>query len=546
MNDSGTSNRNEARGVYRRGFTVLVASLVLFPMLTGFISCPPDIRILMDEYEEFLQTECGVSNLSFQEYWIGFSFWMSIDGPDTAAPNSRVPLGVSVMSSAKSTASVEWTPPPGATSFEFLSHQPVDPNGPTPFVFVGLGDGDTLQVAYLAPGLPDGRDEVELVDTFAATDAEGSRRFAAVNTLVTEDPGKLAQTVESGFSEWPVSAKLASEVPAWQWQLWLYPHPEGFTMTEGYCQAWLDVLQAPETFLAISFPLTEGLLSDSGSYALPVIFDHGNAPRADLLDYRGEGQTSIVESRLDLRPEYHSALANDGRTDVAWMAFSPPPTPELSCPQGLSIPEGEWELHGEMWFDFGGQLSVDARLEFYVCAEVQESRMLRALAPGGSLTVLETPSLFCLGPGFVHLDSENPPTPPFEISGPNVATAEGPAELQFHHRILSRSEAPIQVEIDMHSGQGFDWRVVAGTWEEPDPNEEITGPILLNSAYESADFWIIGEVPAGAIGSETIIVTIRMVDEPWKSLMTTDIVWLGLPEPEVGESPRLPEGRAAP
>jgi hypothetical protein len=295
----------------------------------------------------------------------------------------------------------------------------------------------------------------------------------------------------------------------------------------------------------MQFALTGDLATSSGGYRLPVVLGDGFQPRLELLEYRNGTQSAVVEGTFQLKPELHSALASDmpSSQGSAWLALAPQEIPALECPSGLRIPAGSWEVHSEVWLDLGDQTSGDdVDLAMYVCIASERANLLAPFAANTGLELLHAPTVACLGPGPIRLENGDPPTPPFEISGPGVAVVDPPDQVQFHHHLLSRSATPVDVDVAAESARDLDWMLYAGTWDSPDLDSPVDGPITLEGLYDGFDLWVVGDVPATAEGAETVTVTATWTDDPDHAARTTNILWIGADDGS--RDPRQVQGRA--
>jgi len=425
-----------------------------------------------------------------------------------------------------------WFPPPEATNFTFLSRQP-EPGGP-PFTFRNVPGDETIQLSFNLPSLPSGYSEMTVVDTLQA------QRGDEISTAVLQT--RITLSPEHGFAQDRRQEVLAEKVAQQDYYLW-ETHRWFSTrgpVTTGICQDYVDFLQEGTFFLALRFPDLFATPPYAGSYVLPIVFRGEYSPTLSLVQYEGYRPTKVVTAPLEYKPERFTFLENElpSAEGEHWLALGVQSSPPITCPEGIEIADGDWELELEVWADFGGDhgACTECVLPVYICHEGQEipflfARMARASGNVG-VASYQGWGVTCLGPHPIRLVEWFAPdaSPPFVLGGMKIVPLMPTQTIAIPHSIENWGRATVRVGLDYSSTLGIPWGIYAGTADAPDiPLVPITGPITLGTSWPDSIryFWMIAEVPAGTRGAETLIITATDVASPDLSTWTSDLAWVG-------------------
>ncbi len=549
MNISAGLISTYRRNVYFRGVVALLITVIAFPVVTGCYLCDD-----FEDYNQYLRSECGTSNWPDWLYWIGYNLWFLAASSGDVKSYGTVEITGSVEARGSNAGSknnesfrLEWTPAPGATAFEFRSGQPSNPEGPPPFLFTDLDTGTAVNLAYQAPALPAGRSELVLVDTFEVVGSTG-RQASSLRTWVTENPGepRSAYTVWFDHETSPLAPKANSQDTAmFHWQQYIYPRSDEIPMDEDYCQAWLDLFQDESIFLALRFPLTDWLASDTGSYALPLVFNNGVAPRIELITQRNS--PSVVEGLLEYRPKHQTFLENEmpPGDGFAWLALGSSSSSPDTCPPFPQHEEYNWELHTDLVLDLGSDdLQDEVTLEAYLCFD-HDAALASNLESHIKATSFPSWNINCIGAMPLRITPfETDPDPPIHLSGPSGRFVDPPEdEVWLHHYLRSLSDNPISVQLESSSSLGLDWSIYGGTWDEPSRGTPLTEPVGLDPDNNFLNIWLLAEVPEGTSGVENVRVTATLEGWPEQPLWTTSIVSINNHEQLAIGQMRRPSGR---
>lgn len=498
-----------------------------------------------------------------------------VDSTLSAIPTPGEGLNVSLLSSQASgeASSVDfiWTPPPDVEDICFLDHQPLNPDGPPPYKFNGVpldenGEAN-VRVTYIVPSLPLGREQMLLVDTLQVEHVGGIETASVILRVHESPPQKAmpfapsdalpsAPLATSGASairtsseslpqdRWPelLVGGMAPQQNYHLWEIHQWFDPGDVTMTATLCQDWVDFLQEGTAFVALRFPDLSATPPYTGSYALPVVFRGEYTPALHLLGDREAGPgTVILTAPLEYKPERFTFLENElpSAEGEHWLALGAPPSPPITCPDGLEIGGEDWDAEFEAWLDFGGEEGAckDCVLPLYYCYEGDEasfSSALAARAQGAGLgaTSYQGWGITCMGPHPLRLRGGGTPDPAFVLYGMHTADISPTQTISFSHVIRNLGSDPVAVTLDYTSSLGVPWGIYSGTEDGPDlPLVPITGSFTLSPELEwpanTRHFWMIAEVPTGTQGAETLLITATDVTSPALSTWTSDLLWVG-------------------
>ena len=370
-------------GVYLQFFVLLllVSALILVAMaISGCDDCDDDYDD--SKYSTYSRPQ-KLARL-FSPYIIGTL---------VVPPGGKVDLKIKPDARLSSNRTIKWTPPPGATNFEFPGAQP-EPGGP-PFVFKDVGPNDEVPVGYTAPA-----QEGEYVDTVESTYADGSTSWAAFNTTTVSTKAALLTAPPAPVWRRPAPTLPQAQVDAWKVETWI--DPRGITLTTALCQEWVDKLKGDDFFLAARMPMTTTAIT--ASYRLPFVFGGPYSQTLHLQSYTNTHPFHLTAT-LEYRPERHTFLANElpQAAGEHWAALGISTTEPVSCPAGLNVPKNWWGLKADLLLDLSDQPNACAgcRVLVYGCYEGQNppaGLAAQALARTMGIESYQGEGITCFGP----------------------------------------------------------------------------------------------------------------------------------------------------
>lgn len=450
----------------------------------------------------------------------------------TALSGRYAPLGEAVHMfqavEADSPVTWVWTPPPGATSFNFPAAQP-EPGGP-PFIFRDVPASlakDGIQISFTAPDLPLGVQTQHFTEVLETRCSDGSVSAAAFTMQVTTGP-YAASTTE------PVTALPAAQtadVPLWTLQQEANP---AITLTTALCEDWLNFLQREEVFIAMRMPAATDAITRS--YPLPVLVGPPGVPAASgfsIWDYSNGPPTAIVtHAPLAFRAQYvhFAASALPAAAGEHWSTLGLAATPPLTCPAGLNSGPGAWTNHLQLVADLSGEPASceGCRVTFYYCYEGET--LPPELAPA-SIQSIQREGVTCLGP-VQHLLNADPL--PWTLHADTAAWISPTHVLSLPHTVeLSSGQyGPLTLTLHYTADLAADWGVYADSGGRPDLSQPITTSLVLErSPYGGGgwqDLWFVAEAPTDtAWGPYTLHITTTATLTPALYVGNTDMIWVG-------------------
>lgn len=414
---------------------------------------------------------------------------------------------------------VDWWPPQGATGLTFPSGQPENPAGPAPYRFKDvavLAAGATepsLRVAYQPPA------SGGVHDDFIATDADGRRIWFAFDGAAA---AASAQPAALG-----AETTAAAPYAAWQAQFWGYTHDD--PLSEQECRDFLGRLGSDKVFAAIHFP-TQGRGTDS-AHEVPLVLGGSQAPRLQLLDYtKPAASQAVLDLELQPAPE-RMGFVTGTLPRVAgqgWAVVKPVVAAGTACPQGVTIPANQWEVHEDGLIDYGSSLACDGcTLEFYLCYEGQSDPFLggSAAALAARLASVQADGITCIGPAPIRISSDETP-PGLDFDGPSASRVTPPGQARSLHLLQNESSSSQSVTFSSSSGLGLDWKLYRGSHEVPDLNQPITGSVAVQG-HNVATIWSVADIPAGTQGIELHTLRATAAGHPSLPVWTVDHVLVG-------------------
>lgn len=438
---------------------------------------------------------------------------------------------------------VIYTPPPGVTGLKFGDPQPIR----------RLPDGSYVwENVPVEPMTEPGSWRVQLSSSHIAPPVpptEGS--YMSLVSTLTVRAGDYQDTGSLHYNVWK-GHRLAAELPAalppaddpvhvqpqsadyylWQAQTWAFT--DDVNLTTNVCQQWVDLLESEDVFLAMRFPLLDATPPYTESYRLPVVFSGQYRPTVRLLDESHYPFTTPLMTTLEYKPKHHTFLNNElPRADnERWFAMGLPTNSAMTCPAGLNIPAGDWEVLTDAYLDFGGEKAdcENCILPIYYCYEGQEPPTIPGVALdsfGMTATAYQDWGITCIGPHLLWLTDPDDPNPAFHIHLAGTATVLPSARVTFTHLVVNLGTSPVSVTLSVTSTLGGSWQLVG----KNDPPTAISQPISLPTMGSQLEFRVVGTVPADAQGEHVIYVTATNASNASQQTQTTDLLWVGEWEP---------------
>jgi hypothetical protein len=435
-------------------------------------------------------------------------------------------------------AKLTWTPPPGASNFKFPENMKPIGGGP-PFVWNNVGANTSINVNYDLPNLPPGEDFYSCSNTLTAEDGEGNYTTSSYVTEISESFANLAAAEQAMPETDPRSSLLTGEIESGQesqadthlWYTEEILNSNEISMTTQTCQDLFAVLQQENVFQAIRVPAPSP--TTTHSYTMPVVYQKGRYPTITLHD-KPWIYSPVVSGTLEYRYHYFTFLENEMPSVAGehWLALGLSASEPITCPEGIAYPPDGWSITIEMWMDIPespADPEAPVVLTSFNCYEGSNAvAQLSGLFSQGSATQIARTSangyyeeITCAGPQYLFMDDE----PDLILRGSETHFITPTQTISFAHTILNAGDTAISVTLETSSTLETEWHIYA----QPDGSDQITDPVHLDSvANNSLDFWIIGEVPAGAAeGSHTVMVTATSNTEPPVSVWAADTIWIG-------------------
>jgi hypothetical protein len=446
----------------------------------------------------------------------------------------------------KDPTQIQWTPPQGASNFNFFSTPPTNPDGPAPYVF----DNDPplpmpLQITYNAPVLPTNRLSLIVGEVIAGVRVSETDDIHVVNYTISATasraqaaPALLPSAAQSG---WEVVA--GATITALEVQRWF--GAQGVTMTTSLCQQTYDWLQSDKTFVATRMPVSTGGASGL-SYELPVLFPMDTDARPNVIATRpkinlrasGKSVTDVVDLPLEVRSDRIAFMENQlpPAAGEHWVALGVAKEPKITCPLSLTIPS--WEFNYTFPVNPASPIS---RLPMYFCQDGQDPppigdlalNVLAGHADASAVPSAQMEGITCLGP------QEHVLLPPVIYVGhPNTVWNAFPGdEVRLMHFVQVIGLAPTVTLAINSEVPGFGWRVYTGTDSAPNLVTEVNITQPYTASPGLMFFWMIGTVPTGASpGARNFTFRVEKAADPSKYGSATDMVWIGewVPPPTPG------------
>ncbi len=416
-----------------------------------------------------------------------------------------------------------WTPPPGATNFEFIGAPAPEPGGP-PFMF--FDPPNSITVRYNLPDLPAGTNSMEVAETVQVWALDQGGNYTTMTSKIVRpqlsSASQPAPASQAGVlpAAPPAPAPASAQITT-VYQVDQYRSVVSDTLTSAQCQSLYDWFQGDSLFAAIRVPVT--VTADSSSL-LPVVFgpDVSTRPILQLtIDY--QPAPGVADVPLEVRPERFTYLLNNlpAAPGEMWVALGAAAEPKVICPANMNA--DTWEFYFGLPLDLVGKASS---LPTYYCYEGNESPLLNRIAgqvlAGANAASIQAEGITCLGPQDQSLD----PEATLHIGNPGVAwNVIPPEQVSFMHYLERTPNAPVNLGITT-TLTGSTWSLYLGDDKAPDLAHPITNP--WNSPYAFDFFWVVGSVPQGAApGSYNVTVSAEEAAQPSISTYINDMLWVG-------------------
>jgi hypothetical protein len=487
----------------------------------------------------------GCSNLTEEEVRLFLRIFAAIfsmpassgssGGADAAALNQSVDIGLSMERLSTATVvELTWTPPEGASGFQFGGLQPTNPDGPLPFLFSEVPahdeapDTPDLQLSYQPPAVAGGH---VFIDTVVAATADGTvEGFSLSHALGAQSSSALGAGAL-------MTARDVAGSPTWRFRKWLYDPAgaEPLPLTEAVDL--IDYFQGGSFFVGLRFPVDQE--AEILAYRLPVAFQDGVEPVLAILDHSlpwgdDDLSQSVAVIPLEYLPARNEWLQNTMSAQPAtrWAALVPTSETVTVAEDRFPIASGDWELFTTGVVDLrdinGGCLGC--QVELYMCHEGDEPPPLFFGVARASAMVSQTQSdgVTCFGPWPQRLVDEiggvDPELdPPLLLGGAGVNQIDPPAQAKFHHTVeVSGAQA---VELATESERGFGWGLYRGTWDQPNLSQPVTGSLTVQG---QAHVWLVADIPANAAdGIERVRLSAGLASDPSNRVTVADVLWVG-------------------
>jgi len=503
-------------GAYLQFFVLLLllaATILVVMAVSGCSDC--------DDYDE-PQTFSGRTYV--QTLPMGEQFYPLIIHSEMVAPGGQLQLLVEPDPLAGKRV-VEWTPPPGATNFDFPGLKPT--SGGPPFVFTGVDQNSDLWLNYTVPQAPVG---TKLVDTIKTVYSDGSSSSTASETEIVIIAALNGPFPGPAAGRQPQVASPQADVTAWDVAVWF--DSVGVTLTTELCQEWLTRLQGDDFFLAVRMPMTTTTVTSS--YRLPFVFGSPYSQTLQLDDYGDPpGSPMLITAPLEYRPERHTFLANElpSAPGEHWAALGVSATKSLSCPAGLNVAPGLWGIVANSLLDLHDQpnacLGCTARV--YYCYEGQsppwEALAQRALARTRGIESYQGEGITCLGPAPVHLESSDTSLHMLGTAGAFVTPT---LAISLSEHIVGPTYT-VTVTMD-YSSSVAGWEFYGGTWLTPNLQVPLTTATeIVVPAHKIAHIWAVNDyVPTDTVtGPHTLVITVTSTTSPSLTTWAAIPLWIG-------------------
>ena len=450
-----------------------------------------------------------------------------------------------------------WTPPAGAQGIQFDDRQP-EAQRNSSFMFRDVpvnygrlpGATDAIAVSYQL-GSSAGTNEWLPYSTLQV------RYRGPDGQLVTYASTRLvdADDVRSSSARVDATGGRGASVNAadyyfWHMTMWGFrANPDDIDTS--LCEELVASIPEGNPFIGVRFPVPPG----SETFEPPIVLGNGYYAAIYLLDEGQRPYVRLMTQTLELKPQYVDFLENElpSAPDEHWMAIGRASTEPITCPEGLDLPAGTWEIGAEFWLDMGGAKDAceSCQLTAYLCFDgelppaavaIDLSRAAGAVGAG----FYQSSGITCIGPQPHRLTelwgSPVNPSPSFALEGWNTATVDPGQVLTFTHKIQNLGSQQVTVDLSYLSAMGISYGLYQSTYDGPRvPLVPMSSRVTLGTGWSAGERWfsLIAAVPSDARGAETVWVTATSATAPDDATYLTDGAWIGPWAPPTPEGMRL-------
>jgi hypothetical protein len=378
---------------------------------------------------------------------------------------------------------------------------------------------------------------VDVLTVTAPNSTSATRTFEATVTT-SRLTAAASQGPEAGRAPVEPAAPAGASADYNLWETHLF-YADGRDMDTAVCQDFVDGWDQDSDFFALHLPLATEMISTTGGTALPIAIRGTGEPSLSIVDLTTSG--TVVSAPLTLDIARSESLVNgiEDDPDYAWAALAVSPTASLACPTGLDLADGDWSIAVGADLDYGPGTAPhqDLVIEYYTCYEGEERPAFMPedwpTVPGTSDGYNQGWGVTCLGPQPNRLKGSEPFDPQFWLRDTSSGVLTPTERITVSHRIFNFSGTdPVTVSFSVSSTLGIPWGIYAGDASGPTlPLAPIAGGIRLEDEFSvpnnQATVWLIADVPEGAQGAETVILTATDVGDPPKTTWASDVYWVG-------------------
>ena len=510
-----------ALGPFKKTQQYLATMVMLFLLAAPF---PFIVNCGTSDYEEMAN--------AYQE-WLFQHVWFGVEKSTNGAESVQVGLALQSLWN-EPTADVAWTPPGGATRFEFSGAQPSNPNGPLPFAFLDvptpseMPDEPTIELNYRLPAVGG---NYTFIDTALTTNSAGTLEGFCLSHQ-NGSKGSLTKTLFQFVTD--QQGNRQDSFNAWRFNKWLYDSTGGQDLGLSETEALVTYLQSGAFFVGLRFAVPQE--ANVLSYRLPLKMSPGDGPVFAILDHGlpyedNSLDQAVAQFHLEYLPERNEWLQNHlpAQSATRWAALAPNRDPIILPEDRFPVDAGLWEFFttGVITMPDMPADGEGCTLELYMCHVGTEPPPFFESDYKVASTLLQTyqdDGVTCFGP-WPHLVGSSSPDldQPIKLHGQGIDRVAPPARAQFHHMLTASDSETITISVE--SSRGFPWRVYEGSYNEPDLGRPITGNITVSGGFT---LWLVGDIPADAPdGADTIVLTASLAAEPDKKVWATDVLWVG-------------------
>ncbi len=521
------------KGLFPKGtieyLKTLVVLLVMAIPLTFIVNCSFDVD----------ETEISVGIV--EPSWDDDKDKSQIDGLLNSEDETRVWIRLSLSTpGSEDQVDLSWTPPIGASDFQFEALQPANPGGPPPFFFNDVPlrqntpDTPDLVIQYLPPAVGG---DTTFVDTFvAALDSNSHQAFSRSYVAGTLPSVAVVENTNE------MSGKAGGVEIGWQWRNWFYiRNPDQMEQSEA--EELVEYLQSGAFFIGLRFPVDHE--ADVLEYDLPVVMISGQDAHLAILDHSipwdgSDLSQAVADLLLEYDPARQEFLENSlpKHDSTRWAALRPSRDP-IEILDRFPIAGSDWELFSTGLLDLHELPNhcTECVPEIYLCHEGQDPPAFLDILFGKAVNTFlgaavvsyQGEGITCAGPAPIRLadtSSGEATNPPFSFDGAGFDAVVPPARTELFHDIWVTGNAPVSVTLQVESSMGLGWKLYRGDFVHADLSRPINGPLTLNP-NDFVPVWIVGDVAADANGTETVTLTAQASGDASQSTWTTTNLWIG-------------------